>query len=203
MVFGGDRGETIYQPDSLAGTRCLRAQAKGAGSALIYLLPDGYDSAARLGWRWWVRGPVAGGDLTRKEGDDFAARVYVNFRFEPSKAGPFHRLKQRFANRRFGGEAPGKAVVYVWGNQSPVGTLALSAYSDQAAVIVLRSGLDEAGAWVTEERNFRADFREAFGDEPPAIHSVGIMTDADDTQSSAEACYGEIFFLPDAGALAR
>jgi hypothetical protein len=199
LGFGGDRGETEFWADSVAGRSCLRARALDGGSGLLRPVKLDSDSLSRIRWSWWVKGPVPGGDLTRKEGDDFAARLYVNFRFDPSKAGPLHRLKQRLASRRFGGEAPGKALVYVWGNRAPVGTVAYSAYTDQAAVVVLRSGSDGAGSWWTEERDVSADFRNAFGDDPPDTHSVAIMTDADDTGASAEACYGDILFLPPEG----
>jgi len=196
LAFGGDRGETSYEGAVVGGRQCLRAEAEGGGSGLMKLLRLNPDSIPRIQWSWWVPGPVPGGDINRKEGDDFSARVYVNFRFEPSKAGPLHRLRQRLAFRRFGGEAPGKALVYVWGNQAPVGTVVKSAYTDQAALIVIRSGEDGAGRWWVEERNIWDDFLEAFGEEPPELHSLAIMTDADDTGTSAWACYGDILLLP-------
>ena len=199
LAFGGDRGETSYQGAVVAGRQCLRAEASAGGSGLSKLVAVNPDSLPLIRWDWWVAGPVPGGDLERKEGDDFAARVYVNFRFESSKAGPLHRIRQRLANRRFGGEAPGKALVYVWGNRAPVGTFAKSAYTDQAALVVLHSGDEGAGQWRSEARNLRDDFLEAFGDEPPEIHSIAIMTDADDTGASASACYGDILLLPPAG----
>jgi len=199
LAFGGDRGETSYVTDSVMGLQCLGARASAGGSGLLMPLVLDSDSISRIRWSWWVKGPVPGGDLSRKEGDDFAARLYVNFRFEPSKAGLLQRLKQRLANRRFGAEAPGKALVYVWGNREPVGTVAFSAYTDQAVEIVLRSGSDGAGSWWTEERDVRADYRDAFGEDLPDLHSVAIMTDADDTGATAEACYGDILFLPSTG----
>ena len=196
LAFGGDRGETRYTPDTVLGRQCLRAEALGSGSGILKPLDEELGTLSRVRWSWWVAGPVAGGDLSRKEGDDFAARVYVNFRFEPSRAGIFHRLRQRVAGRRFGGEAPGKALVYVWGNRAPKGTVVRSAYTDQAALIVVRNGSEGAELWWTEERDFRADFLEAFGHDPPGLHSVAIMTDADDTGATATACYGDILLLP-------
>jgi hypothetical protein len=199
LAFGGGRGETEYSGREVGGRRCLWAEAVSGGSGLIKLLGASPDSVSGIRWSWWIPEPVQGGDLRRKEGDDFAARVYVNFRFESSKAGPLHRLRQRIANRRFGGEAPGKALVYVWGNRAPEGTVARSAYTDQAALFVVRSGVEGTGVWWTEDRNIREDFVQAFGDDPPELHSVAIMTDADDTGTWASACYGEILLLPLAG----
>jgi hypothetical protein len=199
LAFGGDRGETSYEGAVVEGHQCLRAEAVAGGSGLLKLIQAEPDSLPRIRWSWWVAGPVPGGDLSRKEGDDFSARLYVNFRFEPSKAGLMHRLRQRLANGRFGGEAPGKALVYVWGNQAPVGSVAKSAYTDQAALVVVRSGEEGAGRWWVEERNILEDYLEAFGEEPPEFHSLAIMTDADDTGSSASACYGDILLLSPKG----
>jgi hypothetical protein len=199
LAFGGDRGETSYSGRVVSGRQCLWAEAASGGSGLLKLAAVSADSFPSIRWSWWVPEPVEGGDLSRKEGDDFAARIYVNFRFESSKAGPIHRLRQRMANRRFGGDAPGKALVYVWGNQAPKGTVAKSSYTDQAALFVVRSGGDETGVWWEETRDIRVDFLDAFGEEPPAIHSVAIMTDADDTGARASACYGDILLLPPTG----
>ncbi len=201
IAFGGDRGATRYRTGEVEGRLCLGAEARGAGSGLLHPFLGGPSSTGgaaparfdRIRWSWWVSGPVEGGDLTRKAGDDFAARVYLNFRFRSDRAGLLRRLKQRLANRRFGGEAPGRSVVYVWGNRAPEGTEAFSAYTDEAALVVVRSGSGDAARWWEEERDYREDFRRAFGEDPPPLHSVAIMTDADDTGASATACYGDIF----------
>ena len=195
IAFGGGRGETEYWPSAREGRSCLQAEARGAGSGLIRLMELQPRDFPRLRWSWWVLGPVPGGDLTRKEGDDAAARVYVNFRFDPSRAGLVDRLKHRLASRRFGGEAPGRSLVYVWANSLPPGTVIPNAYTDEAMIIVVRSGEEDARRWWDEERNILADFRRAFGEDPPEITSLAIMSDADDTGTEALACYGDIHFL--------
>jgi len=48
--------------------------------------------------------------------------------------------------------------------------------------------------WVTEERNLYEDYKNAFGEEPPMVSGVAIMTDTDNTGESATAYYGDIFF---------
>jgi hypothetical protein len=47
---------------------------------------------------------------------------------------------------------------------------------------------------VTEERNVLEDYRKAFGEDPPLINGVAIMTDTDNTGESAVAYYGDIWF---------
>lgn len=195
ISFGGDRGTTEYREAERNGQICLLGDAEAAGSGLVKPLVVDPGAFPRLRWSWWVPGPVPGGDVDRKEGDDFSARIYVNFRFESSRAGIFDRLKHRLAGDRFGGEAPGRSLVYVWGNLTPPGTMAPNAYTDKAMVVVVRSGEEGTRRWWTEERNLLEDFREAFGYDPPEITSLAIMTDADDTGATASACYGDILLL--------
>jgi hypothetical protein len=199
ISFGGDRGTTEYREAQRDGRDCLLGEAHATGSGLVKPLVVDPTAFPRLLWSWWVPGPVSGGDVHRKEGDDFAARIYVNFRFEPSKAGIFDRLKHRLAGDRFGGEAPGRSLVYVWGNVAPPETVVPNAYTDKAMVVVVRSGTEGTRRWWAEERNILEDFREAFGYAPPEITSLAIMTDADDTGSTASACYGDIFLLMGSG----
>jgi hypothetical protein len=42
------------------------------------------------------------------------------------------------------------------------------------------------------ERDIRADYRKAFGEEPGRLIAVGIMTDTDNTKSTAQAWYGPV-----------
>ena len=66
-------------------------------------------------------------------------------------------------------------------------------------MIVVESGPSRIGQWREETRNLYEDFRRAFGEEPPLVNGVAIMTDSDNTGESAVAYYGDISFLPAAG----
>ena len=46
--------------------------------------------------------------------------------------------------------------------------------------------------WVNEERNIYEDFRKFFGEEPPLLGAVALMTDTDNTGEEAVAWYGDI-----------
>ena len=71
-----------------------------------------------------------------------------------------------------------------------------NAYTDRVQMIVVRSGNAAANQWVSEERNVLEDYRRAFGEEPPLVSGVAIMTDTDDTGGKAVAWYGDIGFRP-------
>ena len=67
-------------------------------------------------------------------------------------------------------------------------------YAEQVKMIVVESGRSLVNQWVTEERNVYEDYRKAFGEEPPMVSGVAIMTDTDNTGESAIAYYGDIVF---------
>jgi hypothetical protein len=59
-------------------------------------------------------------------------------------------------------------------------------------MIVVESGAQRAGEWVTIRRNVVEDFRRAFNEEPGDIVSFGLMTDYGDEGSPRRAVYGDI-----------
>jgi hypothetical protein len=69
-----------------------------------------------------------------------------------------------------------------------------NAFTDFAKMIVVRSGSARLGQWVEEERDVYADYKQAFGEDPPMINGVAIMTDTDNTKEMATAYYGDILF---------
>ena len=62
-------------------------------------------------------------------------------------------------------------------------------------MFAIRSGDKEAGKWLIDERNIYKDYLQAFGEEPPAILGIAIMTDTDNTGERATAYYGDIRLL--------
>jgi hypothetical protein len=70
-------------------------------------------------------------------------------------------------------------------------------------MIVVDSGSAHAGKWRLHERDVVADYRAAFGEDPPPISGIALMTDADNTGESADAWYGDIVLAPRQGGPAR
>jgi len=66
-------------------------------------------------------------------------------------------------------------------------------------MFVVESGSDKLGTWVIEERNVYEDYKKAFGQDPPLISGVAIMTDTDNTKESAKAYFGDIVFKKKTG----
>ena len=174
----------------------LRAESEAAASGLYRALDLDPRVYRRLSWRWKVEGVLEKSDPRRKSGDDYAARVYVAYRYDPARATLWQRTRYAAYRLVYGRYPPGLALSYVWESRLPAGTVLESAYTDRARIVVVRSGAAEAGRWVTETRDIYDDYRRIVGAEPPRIAGVALMTDTDDTGERAVAYYDAITLQP-------
>ena len=145
-------------------------------------------------WRWKVENVLKNGNVKRKSGDDYPARLYITFEYDSSKVGFFEKAKYETAKFLYGQYPPIGAINYIWANKSPIGTMISNPYTDRVNMIVLESGEVRLNEWITEERNLYEDYKKAFGEDPPQISGVAIMTDTDNTKENATAYFGDIVF---------
>ncbi len=176
------------------GVSVLQATADNAAGMVVH--PLDLPPATRLGWRWKVDHVVPRGDLFRRSGDDFAARVYVFFDLPDSALGFGARIKLKLARMVFGADLPAAALCYVWANHAPVGTIAPSAFTSQVRMIVLESGNEHARTWRAESRDVAADYRAAFHSASPRISGVVLANDTDNTHSGVRAWFGDLALTP-------
>ena len=144
-------------------------------------------------WRWKIDNLLQKSDATRKDGDDYPARLYITFEYDPDKVSFSKKLKFKAGQVVFG-DIPIGAISYVWETKAPVGAVIDNAYTDFVKMIVVESGPQKIGLWADESRNIYEDYKKAFGEEPPMINGVAIMSDTDNTKESATAYYGDIIF---------
>lgn len=165
-------GETDYRIVNDAGHKVLQARSSATASGLVFETEYNPQEYPILAWRWKIDHIIAKGDSRTKSGDDYAARIYVIFPhwFFPKT----------------------KTLNYIWGNRLPKETVQPNAYTGNAMMIAVESGSAMAGQWVSVERNIVADYRRAFGEDPPNVGAIAIMTDTDQTGESALAWYGDI-----------
>ena len=124
----------------------LRVRSDASMSLWARALDADLERTPLLCWRWRIDAPLQSADLTRKQGDDYAARLYVAFVLPPESIGLAGRLQRALARRLFGDGVPDAAINYVWDNKHPVGHHAPNAYAEQTRMVVQRSGAAQAGA---------------------------------------------------------
>lgn len=178
------------------GVTVLRVRSQSAAGSLAHAVDAALQSRPRLAWRWKIDRVVEAGDLERKDGDDYAARVYVLFDVPVADLPLATRVKIRLARLFHGGDVPTAAICYVWDNRHAAGTIRQNAYVESVRMVVLESGAARAGTWVAEARDLEADFRAAFPDLHPAAlpHVVGIAVgnDTDQTHETVTAWFGDV-----------
>lgn len=173
------KGQTLYTADTAADRPALRARCDASASGLFREQTIDLAQTPVIEWSWRVSQPLNhSADERTKAGDDYAARIYL-----VKKDGLFPWRT--------------RAINYVWSSRMPENADWPNAYARQAHMIAVRSASSPAlGAWVTERRNVREDFRRYHGVDLAQIDLIAIMTDCDDQGSTAEAWYGAIRFLP-------
>lgn len=169
------KGKTHYQVAREDDQWCIKATSRSSASALYYKMKYDLKDYPVLQWRWKVDHVLAKGSALHKEGDDYAARVYVVF---PSWL--FWKTK---------------ALNYIWANKLPIGQAVPNPFAANAVMIAVQSGPGLTGKWVEETRNILEDYRRYFGTDPPNTGAIAIMTDTDNTGEEAVAWYGPIRIL--------
>lgn len=163
-----ESAKAVYRIVDDGALRFLRASAVGLGVQAA--LERKWDLATYpvLTWAWRPRRFPAGANEQAGKNDS-ALAVYLLV--------PYSRIR-----------GP-KAVKYIWSERVPAGTRLESNFG-LTQVKVLRTGADPGEAWVTERVNVLDDFRALFGvTDTPSPAGIAVLTDADDTRSSAEGDY--------------
>ena len=194
LTFDKIEKHTEYALVEDNATVAVKAVSRASASGLVRKVDIDPMQYPVVQWRWKVENVLKNGDVTRKDGDDYPARLYITFRYDSSKVGFFERAKYEAIRFAHGEYPPLGAVNYIWESKSPVGTVVPNPYTGRVRMFVLQSGNEKVGEWVTESRNLVEDYRKAFGADPPRISGVAVMTDTDNTGESAVAYFGDIVF---------
>lgn len=186
---------TQYLVTSWDGVAAVEAVAKASMALLARPLTVDLARTPVLCWRWRVDAPLKIADMATKSGDDYAARVYVAFSLPTETMSFATRAKLRLARSLYGDHVPDAAINYVWDNRYPVGTQRPNAYVEPTRMMVLRSGWQDARAWVRERRDVLRDATQAFGTDRVRPILLALAADTDDTGESAHSGFADLHFV--------
>ena len=187
LTFKKVKQHTKYELVNDGGTVVLKAESKSSSSGLIKNIRINPKEYPVVSWRWKATNVF-------EKGDDYPARKYITFEYDPAKLSFFERIKFKVAKVLYREYPPVGAINYIWESKASEGTMVPNSYTDRAIMIVVESGETTLNTWVQEERNILEDYKKAFGENPPFISGVAIMTDTDNTKESAITYYGDIIF---------
>ncbi len=171
-----DKSLTQYSLVETQSGTALQAISQKSASALIRKIHIDLSKTPYLNWSWRVDQGLNHSNEQTKDGDDFAARIYIIV----SGGLAFWRTR---------------ALNYVWSNSTAKLVSWPNPYAtDNVLMMALRTGTEERGHWQHEKRNLMTDLKTVFGEPITAIDAIAVMTDTDNTKGTARAYYGNIYF---------
>lgn len=188
--------ETQYLPAQKDGRDCWHAQADGSASMLRRQFEGHPTDGLHAEFSWWVPRTIVDADLGRAESSDSPARVAFAFGGDPGRLSMRNRMQFQMAEMLTGEMPPYATLMYVWSNHAPLETVFTSARTDRVRKIVVETGEHHLRRWRSYRRDLSADFYRTFGERPGPLVGIGLMTDADNTGSTAEAWYGDVLLRP-------
>jgi hypothetical protein len=194
LTFKNIEKHTFYTLVKEGDAVVVKAESRASASGLIREIKIDSKEYPIIQWRWKVGNILKKGDVRKKEGDDYPARLYITYEYDPKKLSFVERTKYGLVKVLYGQYPPLAAINYIWESLSPKGTMVPNPFTDRVMMFAVESGEEKLNQWVNEERNVYEDYKKAFGEGPPMISGVAIMTDTDNTGESAVAFYGDIVF---------
>jgi hypothetical protein len=183
--------QSWYELVEDGGKTVLKGSAqKDSASGLLHFIDLDPRERPIFSWRWKVM------DLAPSTvaPDDSPVRLMVSFEGDYAKLPFSDRVFYDQFRLLTGQQLPYAGVMYVWGSKTPRGGVAPNHYTSRIKMIAVESGRERLGQWLEESRNVAEDYRKLFGEEPGRIVSVGLMTEADGSDRTLEAYYGDIAF---------
>lgn len=185
LTFQKIKAHSTYTLVMEEGKSVLKAESRASASGIVHRRAFNIYENPRLHWRWKVAELPDRGNPKDKTGDDYPIRVYVMFQYDPASASLGERLIYNATKAIYGKYPPHSTLNYVWTGANIPDLIMVSPYTEKARMVILERGKKRVGQWVEESVNVLDDYRKAFGKAPPATAALAVMSDSDNTGTSA------------------
>jgi hypothetical protein len=163
------KGEAQLYLVADAPGQVLQLRSNSASFSLQTQVHVPLQSTPYLAWCWKVTQLPVGGDFRQPHTDDQAAQLLV-----------------AFSATRF--------LSYIWDSTAPKGISGAAPAPPfrKILALVMQSGRQTLGTWITEKRNLVDDYTRLFGTVPEALEGLRIQINSQHTGSLAEAYWQSI-----------
>lgn len=158
------------------------------------------EALGTLRFSWQVPALIEQADMGLRDREDSAVRIVLVFDGDRSRLSPADTMMSELARTLTGEEMPYATLMYVWCNRRAPGEVIVNPRTSRIRKLVVESGSANLGRWLDYERDIRADYIRAFGEPPGPLRGVALMTDSDNTRSTARAWYGPVRLSSDKAA---
>ncbi|WP_374675437.1 DUF3047 domain-containing protein [Ideonella sp.] len=191
VLLPGKRA-TVYQWVEKDGRRAVLAQSDRSASMWRQRVRPPLQAARELQFSWWLPELNAAARVAEAERGDASVRVLLGFGGDVSALPLRTRMLFDLAQALTGEAPPYATLAYVWDPVLPVGSVVPDPRTDRIRKIVVESGAEGLRRWRDHRRDLAADFERAFGEKPGPLLHVALMTDSDNTGTTARAWYGPV-----------
>ncbi len=195
QTFPGKRASR-YVAQSKDGRDVLMVHAVSSASVVRRKLRIEADRLGQVQFSWLVPSVIAAADMTRRDGDDSPVRLILTFEGDRATFSAQDSMLSELAEAVTGEPLPYATLMYVWSNRREAESVIINPRTSRIRKLVMEMGPGKLSRWLSYERDVKADFVKAFGEQPGALLSVGVMTDTDNTRSDVTAWYGPVRLLP-------
>ena len=168
-----------YQVMSQEGNQYLHAATAGTDMMVVKKIEIDIVEYPYVSWRWRVHELPVMGDESVKQYCDVPASI--SFVTNRTRLVP-------------------KSIKYTWSTTLTEGAVTESPFAFWPArtdIIVLESGAERQGQWVTVKRNILEDYKKLYGKKSvksKVLTAIAIMSDSDNTGTTSVADYDDILF---------
>ncbi len=178
------------------GRDAVLAKAEASGSILRHRHRIEPDQLGFVRFSWNVPNPAAGANLSLPQLEDVPVRVVLAFEGDRSRLSMKNALLSELSRLLTGEEMPFATLVYSWSRVNQPGEVVLNDRTDRIRKIVVDSGDHGYNEWRSYERDIRADYRKAFGEDPGALLSFAVFTEGEKNEGQLQAFYGPLKLVP-------
>lgn len=178
------------------GRDAVRAQADATGSILRHRHRIEPADLGRISFSWNVPPPGAGANTSLPELEDVPVRVVLAFEGDRSRFSFKNSMLSELSLLLTGEELPFATLIYAWSRVNKPGEVLMHERTDRIRKLVVNSGDQGYNEWLSYERDIRADYRQAFGEEPGALLSFAVFTEGERKEGRLRAFYGPLRLLP-------
>jgi Protein of unknown function (DUF3047) len=191
--FPGKRPtEYRVEHEDSAGVQVVKAKANGSASMLRKRMLVEPDKLGTISFAWRAERISVHADIGESDVTDAPLRVVLAFDGDRSRWSTKDTLLNELSRVLMGEEMPYATLIYTWCAQSEKDSVVNNPRTQTVRNLILESGQERKGQWLSYRRNVREDFKRVFGEDPGPLTSLALMTDADNTKSLTEGWYREV-----------
>lgn len=112
----------------------IKAVSNNSASGWKYLIDIDPQEYPIIEWQWKIDEVLKDGDMTKKDGDDYAARIYITYEYSRKDLPFVERIKYGTMKTFTSFDIPLRSMNYVWANKAEIGRFSFQ--PDVSALLV-------------------------------------------------------------------